>query len=69
MSRSPSKPSDPPSGRAVNAVGRFIDFVNLLDQGKLRQAAREQSELRRLGFNVEVRALHSPSQTAEEQPS
>lgn len=50
----------PPSDRSVQAVGRFIRFVGALDEGRLRQADREQAELRRLGFHVDVRPFGSP---------
>jgi hypothetical protein len=44
-----------PSPRAAEAIGRFATLVSALDRGQLRQAGREQSQLRRLGFHVEVR--------------
>ncbi len=51
-----------PSLRAAEAIGRFASFVSALDEGRLRQADREQSQLKRLGFNVDVRPLTSPSE-------
>jgi hypothetical protein len=54
-----------PSPRAVEAIGRFASFVSALDRGRLRQADREQSQLRRLGFEIDFRPLSSPSQVTE----
>jgi hypothetical protein len=52
--------SSQPSLRAAEAIGRFVSFVSALDQGRLRQANREQCQLKRLGFTVDVRPLDSP---------
>jgi hypothetical protein len=52
----------PPSPRAAEAIGRFVAFVSALDRGRLKQAERERSQLKRLGFDVEVRPLSSPSE-------
>jgi hypothetical protein len=61
MSR--TKPNDRiPSPTAAEAIGRFVQLVDALDNGQLRQAGREQTELRRLGFDVEVRPLRASSQ-------
>jgi hypothetical protein len=49
-----------PSLRAAEAIGRFASFVSALDEGQLRRAEREQSQLKRLGFDVEVRPLGRP---------
>jgi hypothetical protein len=62
MRREESKPSD----RAAEAIGRFASFVNALDEGRLRQADREQSQLKRIGFDVAVRPLCASSRDAEE---
>jgi hypothetical protein len=59
MARTES-PARYPSPRAAEAIGRFASFVSALDEGRLRQAEREQSQLKRLGFEVEVRPLGSP---------
>jgi hypothetical protein len=59
MSRTRSHPRIP-SQAAAEAIGRFVQLVDALDQGQLRQAGREQVELRRLGFDVTVRPLGSP---------
>jgi hypothetical protein len=61
MSRTPRDESHP-SGRAAEAIGRFVTFVSALDEGRLRQADHAQLELRRIGFNVTVRPLGSPFQ-------
>jgi hypothetical protein len=49
-----------PSPRAAEAMVRFATFVSALDQGRLRQAEREQSQLKRLGFDIDVRPLGHP---------
>jgi hypothetical protein len=57
----PTEPAyRPPSPRAAEAIGRFATFVSALDRGRLRQAEREQSRLKRLGFHIEVSPLSSP---------
>jgi hypothetical protein len=55
-----------PSGRAAEAIGRFASFVSALDEGRLRQADRERSHLKQLGFAVDVRPLGRPSQINRE---
>jgi hypothetical protein len=53
-----------PSRRAVQAIGTFTAFVSALDRGRLRQADREQTRLKQLGFQVDFRPL-APSQDGE----
>jgi hypothetical protein len=65
MPRAP-RVEPPPSDRAAEAIGRFATFVDALDRGRLRQADREQSQLRRIGFDVTVRPLGSPPQIGGE---
>jgi hypothetical protein len=53
------------SQRAIQAVDRFVGLVGALERGRLRQAAREQVELRRLGFDVDVRPLAPTIEASE----
>jgi len=57
----PEQISSQPSARAAEAIGRFASFVSALDRGQLRQADREQTQLKRLGFDVDVRPLDPAS--------
>jgi len=57
---------NPPSDRAALAIGTFAALVTALDEGRWRQADREQDELRRLGFDINVRPLRDPAPSARE---
>jgi hypothetical protein len=57
--RKPQPPSEP-SQRSLDAFGSFARLLNALNEGRLAKASREQAELRRLGFHVDVRPFDPP---------